>query len=115
MTRSISRRLMVGLTVAVGLSSALVVALLAGYETRTARADLAQEIDASVNAFARLIEPALWDVDLVRTTRLADAFARDPRIARLTVHESTTGTTEAVARIHTADTALRTMTVRRGD
>ena len=94
MTRSISRRLMVGLTVAVGLSSALVVALLAAYETRSAKADLAREIDASVNAFARLVEPALWDVDIARSTRLADAFARDPRIARLSVHESTTGTTE---------------------
>ena len=115
MTRSISRRLMVGLTVAVGLSSALVVALLAAYETRAAKSDLAREIDASVNAFARLMEPALWDVDIARSARLADAFARDPRIARLTVHESTTGTTQAVERIHTADTALRTMTVRRGD
>ncbi|HET9010668.1 MAG TPA: ATP-binding protein, partial [Gemmatimonadaceae bacterium] len=115
MTRSISRRLMVGLTIAVGLSSALVVALLAAYETRTATTDLARDIDGSVNAFARLIEPALWDVDLARSARLADAFARDPRIARLTLHERTTGTAQAIDRIHTSDTALRTMEVRRGD
>ncbi|MDB4892208.1 MAG: domain S-box-containing protein, partial [Gemmatimonadetes bacterium] len=106
---------MLGLTVAVGLSSALVVALLALYETRTAKNDIAEEIDASANAFARMIEPALWDVDLVRASRIADAFARDPRIARLTVHESTTGTTQAVDRVRTADTALRTITVQRGD
>ena len=114
MTRSISRRLTVGLTIAAGLSSALVVALLALYQTRTSNADLATEIDASTSAFARLIEPALWDVDLMRSARLAEAFARDPRIARLSVYESTTGTTRTVERVGTADTALRTVAVRRG-
>jgi PAS domain S-box-containing protein len=105
---------MVGLTVAAGLSSALVVALLAAYETREAKAELTAEVEASASAFARLIEPALWDVDLARSARLADAFARDPRIARLVVHESTTGTTQTVERVSTTDTALRTVTVRRG-
>src|SRR4051812_34040738 len=114
MTTSISRRLMMGLTVAVGLSSALVVTLLAVYETRTANADLASGLDASVTAFARMIEPALWDLDFTRTKRLGDAFARDPRIARLTVHESTTGTTQSFEPLHTADTALRAVHVRRG-
>jgi PAS domain S-box-containing protein len=106
---------MVGLTVAVGLSSTLVVGLLAAYEARAARADLASELDASTHAFARMIEPALWDVDLSRAARLADAFARDPRIARLTLRESSTGTMAAIDRVHTADTALRNMAVTRGD
>ena len=113
--RSISRRLMVGLTVAVGLSSTLVVGLLAAYEARAARADLASELDESTHAFARMSEPALWDVDLSRAARLADAFARDPRIARLTLRESSTGTMAAIDRVRTADTALRNMAVTRGD
>ena len=115
MRTSISHRLMVGLTIAVGLSSALVVALLALYETRTARNQITAHLDASVSAFARMIEPALWDVDLVRTERIADAFARDPRIARVTVHESSTGTTQVIEPVATADTALRSLTVRRAN
>ena len=113
--RSISRRLLVGLTVAVGLSSTLVVALLAMYETRAARADLTHDVETSANAFARMVEPALWDVDLGRAARLADAFAGDPRIARLEVTESSTGTTQIVERVHTDDTASRIVAVKRGD
>jgi PAS domain S-box-containing protein len=112
---SISRRLLIGQTVTVGLSSALIVALLAAYEARTSRADLDTEIDASVSAFAKVVEPALWDVDLDRVGRLAGAFAQDPRIARLTVLEATTGTTQTFDRVRTADTALRALDVRRGD
>ena len=112
---SISRRLLVGLTAAVGMSAALTVALLAGYETRNARADLNTELESSVSAFAKLIEPALWDMDFDRAARLAEAFGRDPRIASLTVRESTSGTTHTFAPLRTADTALRAMEVRRGD
>jgi PAS domain S-box-containing protein len=112
---SISRRFLVALTITAGLSSALVVALLAAYETRTANADLAAEIGSSVSAFAQVMEPALWDLDFGRGARLADAFARDPRIARLTVRERTTGTTQTFEPVRTADTALRVMDVRRGD
>ena len=112
---SISRRLALGLTAAVGMSSALTVALLVAYETRSARADLADGLDASVSAFARLMEPALWDIDLERAARLTAAFGRDPRIASLTVHERSTGETRTFERVRTADTALRVTAVRHGD
>jgi PAS domain S-box-containing protein len=113
--KAIARRLLVGLTATVGLSSALVVALLGIYETRAGDRDLKADLDGSIAAFAQMIEPALWDIDSARTNRLAEAFARDPRIARLTVREATTGQTTVIEPLHTPDTAVRTRQVRRGD
>src|SRR5689334_13728784 len=112
-TTSIAGRLLLSLTAIVGLSSALVIALLAIYEIRGADRNLTADIDGSISAFARLIEPALWDVDSARMHRTAEAFARDPRIARLTVRESSSGLSAVVAPLQTADTALRKMQVRR--
>jgi PAS domain S-box-containing protein len=112
---SISRRLLLGLTAAIGMSSALTVALLVAYETRSARTDLAAGLDASVSAFARLMEPALWDMDLERAARLTAAFGRDPRIASLTVRERSTGASRTFERIRTVDTALRVTAVKHGE
>ncbi|MEO7458475.1 MAG: ATP-binding protein [Gemmatimonadaceae bacterium] len=112
--RSISRRLLIGQTVAVGISAALTVALLVGYEARAARASMERELSQSVSAFATLMEPALWDLDFERASRLASAFGRDPRIGRLTVAERSSGTTKTFTVGSVTDTVVRRMEVRHG-
>jgi PAS domain S-box-containing protein len=112
--RSISRRLLVGLTVTVGMSAALTVGLIAAYEAHNSRVDLESHLDASVRAFAELVEPALWDMDFERAERLTTAFGQDPRIASITVHERSSDTTQTFVSSRTTDTALRVMAVRHG-
>ncbi|MES2177676.1 MAG: ATP-binding protein [Gemmatimonadota bacterium] len=109
---SITRRLMIGLTVAVGMSSALVVVLLAVFAMHSADAELERNIDAAASEVAQLLDAPLWDLDLDRAQRLGEAFAQDPRITHLTIRESTTGAMRVIARQQTADTAWRTRTVR---
>ena len=114
MSRSMARRLVVGFSCAVGLSLLLVLALLAGYQTRASHHALAADLAASPTALAKMIEPALWDVDVDRASQVAAAFARDPRIARIELREPTTRTVRTFERVETADTAMRVVAVARG-
>ncbi|MEO8619873.1 MAG: PAS domain S-box protein [bacterium] len=104
---SILRRLLVGLTVTVGLSSALVVALIAVFSLRVADESLQRHVEAAVGEAAQLLESPLWDIDMDRATRLGEAFAQDQRIARMTIHETTSGVTRTIQRMATTDTAWR--------
>ncbi|MEP6999201.1 MAG: ATP-binding protein [bacterium] len=108
---SILRRLLIGLTVTVGLSSTLVVALLAVFSLRIADQSLERHVDASVLEAAQLLESPLWDIDMERATRLGEAFAQDQRIVRLTIRETTSGETRTIVREATTDTAWRVRTV----
>ncbi len=108
---SIVRRLMIGLTLTIGMSSAITVALFAAYELRQGDADLRRSVEQSITEFAQLVEPALWDLDMERASRIGDAFSKDPRVVRLTIHETTRDTWYRLDRGAGADTVSRTQPV----
>ena len=114
MKRSLARRLVVGFSCVVGLSLLLVLGLLAAYQTRASHVALATDLGSTPAALARMIEPALWDVDLDRASQVAAAFARDPRVARVVLREPTTGVVRSFERVATADTATRVVAIARG-
>jgi PAS domain S-box-containing protein len=111
LTKSIVRRLMIGLTLTIGMSSAITVLLFAAYELRKGDAELDHSIDDAVVELAQIVEPSLWDLDLERASTIGEAFARDPRVVRLTIREATGGATHTVVRSTTTDTVWRTRRV----
>jgi signal transduction histidine kinase len=111
-TRSISGRLMLGFAMVGALSSALVVALIAGVAERYGEARLRQEIAQGTERLARMLEGPLWDVDLDGAQSLGEAFASDPRVVRVTIRESVSGATRTIERSAVVDTLFHRQTVR---
>ena len=108
---SILQRLLVGLTVTVGLISMLVVAIFAIVVIHNADARVARDVDVSVREAAQLLESPLWHLDLDRATRIAEAFGQDPRISSITIREATTGASRTIERLATSDATTRTRRV----
>ncbi|MEP6618138.1 MAG: ATP-binding protein [bacterium] len=104
---SLIRRLLLGLTITVGMSSALVLVLLVTLAVRGEDARLRRDIDESVAEAAQLLESPLWDLDMDRAMKIGEAFAQDPRVVRLTIRDESSGATRIVQRANTADTAFR--------
>lgn len=84
--RSVIRRLIFGLTRALGVSFLLALAAFALYgrwrgeaETRAAAAEAAGRL-------AAILSQPLWDLDLPRASLVVDAFSEDPRVRRIEVH-----------------------------
>jgi PAS domain S-box-containing protein len=102
---------MIGLTLTIGMSSAITVLLFAAYELRKSDAELDHSINDSVAELAQIVEPSLWDLDLERASTIGEAFARDPRVVRLTIREATGGATHTVVRGTATDTLWRTRAV----
>jgi hypothetical protein len=102
---------MLALTASIALASVGTVIVLASVETRRRGAELEHGADDAVRELARVTEPALWDLDMERAVQLGAAFAEDPRVARLTIHDNTTGETRAVRETAVTDTVARSLPV----
>lgn len=109
--QSIASRLMFGLTLTVGMSALLAAAILAGVAVRAGSAAIDRDVDSAVLEAEQILERPLWDLDFERATQLAQAFALDPRVARFSYTESTTGTSQTIIRVASSDTAQRARTV----
>ncbi len=110
-TRSIVRRLMLALTVSVALSSVATVIVLASIDTRRRGAELDRAADDAVRNLSRVIEPALWDIDMDRAAQIGNAFAEDPRVVRLAIRDNSTGATREIRHGILTDTVARALPV----
>jgi len=110
-TRSIVRRLMLALTVSVALSSVATVIVLAAIDTRRRGAELDRAADDAVRNLSRVIEPALWDIDMDRAAQIGNAFAEDPRVVRLAIRDNSTGATREIRHGILTDTVARALPV----
>ena len=87
--RSIIRRLMVSLTLTVGLVSTLAIAFFAWDAARGGKARLEKDADEAIEHLVSILEGPLWDYDPARTAIAGEAYATDPRIVRLTIRGET--------------------------
>ena len=106
------RRLMIGLTIAVGMSSALVVVLLVVVAWRGEEAALQRDVVESAAQASRMLEAPLWDLDMGRAARIGEAFAQDPRVAALSIHEASSDETSAAPRLNCSSATLASARLR---
>jgi signal transduction histidine kinase/DNA-binding NarL/FixJ family response regulator len=104
---SLVRRLVVGLTLAVGLSTTTVVGLGFLRDMRLGELELERTADASIARLTRVLEHPLWELDMVAASSIGEAFAQDPRIVRLSIREASSGESYAVDRAPLVDVVRR--------
>lgn len=111
---SISGRLLValGTVMIVSFSIVLAVVVLAmrSYEIDTLR----RESVASADRLTKLLEPALWNVDVEHASELATAYMADQRIVSITIRESLQGETRRFGNTGSTDTMLVRRAVQHG-
>jgi signal transduction histidine kinase/CheY-like chemotaxis protein len=77
----------IGLSLAVSLSSAVVVAVAALRDLRLGELELARSADASIAGLVRILEHPLWELDMETASSIGEAFSQDPRVVRLVIHD----------------------------
>ena len=82
---SIIRRLIIGLTVVLGIVLIIASLLIAMIGAREGRIDLENEADKSIAHLMRILEKPLWDMDGKRTAITGEAYSMDARIIMLTI------------------------------
>lgn len=85
---SVVRRLIVTLTLALGLVALLIAAALPTVVSRQGRAELEAAADQSIAFLARTLAQPLWDFDEQSTRIIGKTFATDERITRLMIYGS---------------------------
>ena len=85
---SLVRRLSAALVLIVGVGTTLAVVLFANAVHRAEDAEVRRNVASSAQLMAELLGPSLWELDSERLADLAEALAQDPRVARITVRDS---------------------------
>ncbi len=85
---SLVRRLSAALVLIVGVGTTLAVVLFASGVHRAEDAEVRRNVASSAQLMAELLAPSLWELDTERVAALAEALAQDPRVARITVRDS---------------------------
>src|SRR5262249_50816925 len=55
---------------------------------RSEDGEIRRNLVSATAEVAQLLAPSMWDLDMDRAASIAEAFAQDPRVVRLTIHES---------------------------
>ncbi len=111
-TRSLVRRLVLALAGSVALASVATVVVLAAVDSRRRGTELGRAADSGVRELSRVIEPALWDIDMDRAAQIGNAFAEDPRVVRVMIRDASSGATREIRHGVLDDTVSRALPVK---
>ncbi len=84
-THSIVRRLIINLTVTIGVVSILAITMFALHVSRKGRLALEDEADKTIVYLVRILDKPFWDFDEKRITSIGEVFIKDSRIIHLTI------------------------------
>ncbi len=103
---SISTRLLVALGTVMIVSFSIVLAVVVLAMRSYEISDLRRESVASADRLTKLLEPALWNVDVAHAGELATAYMADQRIVSITIRETLQGETRRFGSTRSTDTML---------